>query len=616
MPETSIIVRTYNEAKHIGNFLRAMEKQDYKDYEVIIVDSSSTDETLEIAQKFPVKIAKIESRDFTFGYALNVGCRMSKGRYLVCASAHVAPVSESWLSHLIAPLDSEKVAMVYGRQTGNHESKFSEKRDFQKLFGNSALDSEVPLSYANNANSAIKKELWEERPFDEYLFGLEDIDWAKHMTKKGFLVHYEPKAAVYHIHTEEWHQVFNRYRREAIAAFRIGLDRPAQAGIDFFWPVKSLLGDIISSFPNWSRRRLEEIVRFRYYQWKGSRQGWFRDRELDLNREKYNFYFPPTSQSVVIEGKGKAKFKEVPIPEIRPGYVLIKVDYVGVCRTDLEVYEGTLGYYRDGLASYPIVPGHEFSGVIVKMGANNKYRERFKVGERVVGECILSRGGDSDRKEVGVVNYNGAYSQFVVMPGDFIHKIPEGLDMETAVLAEPFAVVLRALRRLGKRLDHNSSVAVLGAGPIGNLCAQYLSLEGYGVTVFDKNNERLKLLESKVEKVSTTLLDLGRFNIIIEVTGSREVLAQIMKESRIDSTVLLLGFPYGDMKYNFEDIVGKEKVIFGSVGAEWEDFQLSLETLPQIDTSYFTQTIIPLKDFKKAWELQKTSKYLKILLKP
>src|SRR3989344_3651284 len=68
MPETSIVIRTYNEEKHIGNLLRAIETQDYKDYEIIIVDSGSTDKTLEIAEKHPVRIIKIEKRDFTSGY--------------------------------------------------------------------------------------------------------------------------------------------------------------------------------------------------------------------------------------------------------------------------------------------------------------------------------------------------------------------------------------------------------------------------------------------------------------------------------------------------------------------------------------------------------------------
>ncbi|MDP2642156.1 MAG: glycosyltransferase [bacterium] len=617
MPETSIIIRSYNEEKRIGDLLRAIEKQDYKNYEIILVDSGSLDKTLEIAKEFPVNIIRIEKQDFTFGYALNVGCRASKGKFLVLASAHVVPVDEKWLTNLIAPFKDEKVAMIYGRQRGSDESKFSEKRDFQRLFGKSALDSGVSLDYANNANSAIRKELWDEKPFDEYLFGLEDIDWAKHMTKKGYLVHYEPKATIYHIHTEEWHQVFNRYRREAIAAVRLGLKHPPQVKISFSWLIKSFIGDLFSSFPNFSPMRLEEIVRFRYYQWKGSRQGWLYDRALDLDRNKYDLYFPPLAQAVVIEGKNKAKLEKIPIPDMRHGDILIRVDYVGICRTDLEVYDGSLGYYRDGLAEYPIIPGHEFSGTVAKIGANAKYQEHFKVGDRVVGECILSRGETAKRKEVGVINHNGAYAQFVVVPGSAVHHIkPAGVDQKMAVLTEPLAVVLRAIRRAKHRLTPQSTVAVIGVGPIGNLCVQALAVQGYKVTVYDRSLKRLKLLEDKVVATNTKLEGLSQFDVIVEITGSPEVLEQVLKESRFDSTLLLLGFPYGSMDYNFEDLVGNEKVIIGSVGAEEEDFDQALKLLPKLDTAYFTDTVMPLEDYDKAWKLHNSAKHLKILLKP
>ncbi|MSR87958.1 MAG: glycosyltransferase [Candidatus Zambryskibacteria bacterium] len=616
MPETSIVIRTHNEEKHLGNLLHAISEQDYKNYEVIVVDSGSTDKTVEIAKEFKTRLISIESRDFTFGHALNVGCEASRGKYLVFVSAHVLPVSNHWLSNMVAPLRDEKVAMVYGRQLGVEGSKFSEQRDFKRLFLDSPTNSNVPIEYSNNANSAIKKSLWESHPFDEYLFGLEDIDWARHMVEMGHLIRYESKAAIYHIHEEEWYQVFNRYRREAIAAVRIGLKQPPQSGISFFRLFQRLTDDIFSSFPNWSLKRLEEILRFRYYQWKGSRQGWFKDRGLDLERDKQELFFSEANQMVIIKDKHKASLERTSLPELKPGDILIKVDYVGVCRTDLEVYEGTLGYYRDGLAQYPIVPGHEFSGTIAKVGANNKYREWFKTGDRVVGECILSRGENGPRKEVGVINHNGAYAEFVVMPGDAIHKIPDGLDSKTAVLAEPLGVILRALRRVKSRLPEKASVAVIGAGPIGNLCAQTLAAEGYQVTVYDKNPERLKLLKDKVEAISVAIDHMEKFDMIIEITGVKDVLESALKQSRFDSTLLLLGFPYGKSDYNFEDLVGSEKVIIGSVGAERQDFPKALALLSKLDTEAFTQTILPLKDFKEAWELQKASKHIKILLKP
>ena len=616
MAETSIIIRTLNEEKRLGDLLQAIGKQDYQDYEVIIVDSGSTDRTLEIAQQFSAKIIKIESRDFTFGYALNIGCRTSSGKYLVFVSAHVIPVGNIWLSRLIAPLSDEKVAMVYGRQMGGAESKFSEKMDFHRMFGSSSLNSNIPLIYANNANSAIRKELWEKNPFDEYLFGLEDIEWAKHFIEKGYHVHYEPNAAIYHIHEEQWHQVFNRYRREAIAGVRIGLKHPPQARLGIGWMGWNIFLDLATSFPNLSFGGIEEIIRFRYYQWKASNIGWHQGKDIDFKREKNNIFFPQENKAVIIREKCRAEIEAMPLPEMKPGDILVKVEYVGVCRTDLEVYEGSLGYYRDGIAQYPIVPGHEFSGTIMKVGSNNKFQERFKVGQRVVGECILSRGEGVVRKEVGVINYNGAYAQYVIMPGDFIHKVPENLDLKTVALTEPLAVVLRALRRIEYRLFPGAAIAIVGAGSIGNLCAQVLHLRGYQVYAFDRNPERLGLLKSIIAGISSEIGGVEKFDVIIEATGSKIILERILKESRVNSTILLLGFPYGGMEYNFEDVVGKEKVIIGSVGADREDFSSALDLLPQLTMDVFTKTVMPLERFAEAWQHQRSAKYLKVLLQP
>lgn len=617
MIETSIIIRTYNEENHIRNLLEAIEKQNYKNYEIIIVDSGSTDKTLDIVKKFNnIKILEIETRDFTFGYSLNIGCKESVGKYIVCVSAHIIPTDNDWLSNLILPLKDNKFAMVYGRQIGNKQSKFSEKRDFKKFFSPKTKNYNLPIYYANNANSAIMKDLWEKKNFDEHLFGLEDIDWAKYMTNNGYIIHYESKAVVYHIHQEEWHQIFNRYRREAISAVRIGLKHPPQLRVSVTELFFNLFLDVLNSFPNYSYNRLNEIIRFRYFQWKGSKIGWLQGKDIDFEREKNSIFRPSENKMVVIKHKYKAEIEETPVPELKPGDILIKVDYVGVCRTDIEIYEGTLGYYRDGVANYPIVPGHEFSGTIVKIGSNNKFQERFKIGQKVVGECILSREKDFNRREVGVINYNGAYSKFIVMPGDAIHKIPDNIDSKTAVLTEPLAVVLRALRRLESRLTENSKIAVIGAGQIGNLCTQVLTLRGYTVDLFDKNTERLSILHNIANHTNTALENIKDFDVIIEATGSKVVLEKIMKESSADSTISLLGFPYGNIEYNFEDIVGKEKVIIGSVGAEKEDFKNALKLLSELDVAPFVEVVMPLQSFNEAWNLHKSFKHLKIILQP
>lgn len=617
MPKVSVIIRTLNEEKHLGNLLNALKLQDLRSHEVIVVDSGSTDRTLEIAKEFKVRIISIESRDFTFGYALNIGCKAGSGEYFVFASAHVLPLDDKWLSNLVRPFEDNTVAMVYGRQVGHESSKFSERIDFERLFGTDPTNSRVPLHYANNANSAVRKALWKIQPFDEYLFGLEDIDWARRIAKEGYQIRYEPSAPVYHMHNERWYQVLNRYRREAIAAVRIGLAEPPQAKTTITWLIFFLLHDLVRSFPNYRRSRLEEILRFRYYQWKGSRLGMEQGKHLDFETARASIFYPLENTAVIIRGPHKAELSPLTLPDMRPGDILIKVEYVGVCRTDLEVYEGTLGYYRDGVASYPIVPGHEFSGTIAKIGSNNRFQERFKVGDRVVGECILSRGHHSEREEVGVVNRNGAYSSYVMLPGDHIHKIPSGLDARIAVLTEPLAVVLRALRRIESRfVSRDLRIAIMGAGQIGNLATQVLAHRGYSVDVFDRDDARLRLVRTIARRTATELEDLGLYDIVIEATGSAQVLEKVLAMTKVDATVLLLGFPYGETRYNFEDIVSKEKIVVGSVGADTLDFEAALPLLPDLDMEAYLRMILPLEDYADAWKRHRTGKYLKIMLKP
>lgn len=621
MPEASIVIRAFNEERHIGNLLRAIREQEYKDYEIILVDSGSTDKTISIAQDYCDKVVNIESRDFTFGYSLNVGCRNSRGEYIVIVSAHALPASRYWLKKLVGPLkENSNIAMVYGRHIGAQKTKFSERRDFDRLFGETRLERQAPDYYANNANSAIRKSLWENHHFDEYLTGLEDIAWAKYFMERGYLVVYEPEAAVYHIHEETWHQIYNRYRREALAARRIGLSTPPHASREVRQLCRRVLGDLAVALPDISVSSLKEILRFRYYQWRGTYDGWHHD--IDLSRERYDLYYSNANRGVVISGKHSAALQELPIPEVKPGDVLIKVAYVGVCRTDLEIYEGELGYYKHGIARYPIVPGHEFSGEVIQVGANGG---DLRVGDRVVGECILSCGSCAlcragantacaKRREVGVVNHDGAYARLISLPAKHVHKVPDKLELKKACLAEPLAVVHKAIRRISSRMRPGGGCcAVIGAGPIGNLCAQALIAIGHEVKVFDINEARLEYLKGKAE-TSSKLDGLSDFDIVIEATGKVEALRRVLDQVRTDATLLLLGLPYGPIAYNFENMVAQDRVIVGSVGSSSEDFRWALQNLPRIDTRPFTEAILPLEEFSEAWRLHRSAKHLKVIL--
>ena len=169
----SIVIRAYNEEKHIGRLLEGVNQQTLNDVEIILVDSGSTDATVSIAESFGARIVRIASGEFTFGRSLNFGVREATREFVVIASAHVYPVYPDWLESLLRPFEDEKVALTYGKQRGPDSAKYSEQQIFHRWYPD-ASNSDQPTAFCNNANAAIRKSMWEKNPYDETLTGLED----------------------------------------------------------------------------------------------------------------------------------------------------------------------------------------------------------------------------------------------------------------------------------------------------------------------------------------------------------------------------------------------------------------------------------------------------------
>lgn len=209
-PLVSIIVRTKNEERWIHSCLTAIFSQTYKNFEVILVDNQSTDQTVEKAKSFPIhEIVVIE--DFIPGLAINMGIRKSSGSLLCCISAHCIPTNENWLENLVRNFDSSEVAGVYGRQEPMSFTPDTDKRDLMIIFG---LDKKIQRKdcFFHNANSMFRRSVWEKHPFDEKATNIEDRIWAREVIKSGYILIYEPEASVYHYHGIHQSQDKNRCR--------------------------------------------------------------------------------------------------------------------------------------------------------------------------------------------------------------------------------------------------------------------------------------------------------------------------------------------------------------------------------------------------------------------
>lgn len=288
----SIIIRTYNEAQHIPELLQkiALQTQGEVEHETIIVDSGSTDATLAIAKQFNARIIHIKKDEFTFGRSLNYGCNAAIGDYLVFVSGHCIPENGHWLESLVSPLQNSGIAYAYGRQIGKGLSRFSECQLFNKYF---PPVSSIPQDgfFCNNANAALKKDVWEQHPFDEALTGLEDMDLGRRLKNAGYQLGYVAEASVYHLHDESWHQVRMRFQREAVALRHIMPEVHIRFTDFLRFYVSALLMDAGAALKErvfW--HRISEITLFRLMQYWGSYRGNHEHRKLSEQLREEYFY--------------------------------------------------------------------------------------------------------------------------------------------------------------------------------------------------------------------------------------------------------------------------------------------------------------------------------------
>lgn len=288
----SIIVRTYNEARHLPELMHAIVNQTLgrSEVEVIVVDSGSSDGTPAIAERHDCRIMHIAPNDFSFGRSLNIGCAAAAGRILVFVSGHCVPTSPDWLERLIKPIEDGHSVLSYGRQEPGSATAFSEAQHFLKCFP--AASEPAPNGFfCNNANAAVRADVWERFRFDEVLTGLEDLHLGKRVVHAGLGIAYVPEASVWHYHYETWSQVIRRFEREALALQSI----MPEVQIRLSDAVRYLVAGIAR---DWARARRERrlagnlwpIAAYRFCQYYGSWKGnHLHRRDARLAKDRY-FY--------------------------------------------------------------------------------------------------------------------------------------------------------------------------------------------------------------------------------------------------------------------------------------------------------------------------------------
>lgn len=275
---------------------------------------------------------------------------------------------------------------------------------------------------------------------------------------------------------------------------------------------------------------------------------------------------------------GKLRRVQRPVPQLRPGWALVRMRLAGICNTDVEILRG---YHQ-----FRGVPGHEFVGEVVEVARVSPATRTRWLGKRVAGEinvscsaynykpvCDFCRRGlkthCARRTVLGIVAHGGAFAEFLALPLENLHLIPSNVSDEKAVFIEPLAAACRILQQIPIR--EFPAAAVLGDGKLAQLIARVLQAAGCEVTLYGKHQAKLKLARHAAiatRKIRGNATDLKHvkenYRLVVEATGSPSgfTLAQRMTEPR--GTLVLKSTFHGAAPVETWPIVVKEISVIGS----------------------------------------------------
>lgn len=331
-------------------------------------------------------------------------------------------------------------------------------------------------------------------------------------------------------------------------------------------------------------------------------------------------------KSCVLESPGKLKFVDSDIKDPSDNEILIKTKACGICGTDFHAYNG-----KHKAIKYPVVLGHEVSGIVYKTGKNIK---NFKENDRVVinpnitcGYCENCKAGKENfcenMRSVGI-NYSGGYSEYLTVPEKVVYKIPDNMSFEAAALTEPVSCIVHAFETTDVKLG--GSAIILGTGFIGLTFLQILKGMGYyPVYVMGRNKFRNelakkygadKILENIDELMESDIINHA--DLVIEATGSNDILKKTIDMVSPSGKIFAFAvYPDENVEINANKIYSKEISIFGDFINPYtmrksinliqsglidvkgmEDLKLNLDDVNNIFTSKAKKFIKPLIVFK------------------
>ena len=322
-------------------------------------------------------------------------------------------------------------------------------------------------------------------------------------------------------------------------------------------------------------------------------------------------------KQAVMTAPGRIEFREVPIPVPSPTQVLIRMKRIGVCGSDIHVYHG-----KHPLTPYPVVQGHEVSGVVERVGDAVR---GLSTGDPVTlqpqvtcGACYPCKHGAyhiCDALKVMGFQTTGAASEFFAVDASKVLRLPREMSLEHGAMVEPLAVGVHALERVGGAAGRK--VLVLGAGPIGNLAAQAArGLGARAVMITDVSDWRLELAGrcGIEQRVNPTKVELGqavrdRFgpdkaDLILECVGAQKTVEQAVAVARKGTDVVVVGV-FGDKPVvDMAVVQDRELRLVGTLMYQEPDWIKAIGLVEQgkVDLAPLVTDRFPFADYQKAYQ--------------
>ncbi|MGE4548768.1 MAG: zinc-binding dehydrogenase [Intestinibacillus sp.] len=338
-------------------------------------------------------------------------------------------------------------------------------------------------------------------------------------------------------------------------------------------------------------------------------------------------------KAAVIERANSLRLQEVSIPALHDGEALIRVNYCGICGSDLHVLHG-----QHPTARFPVVPGHEFVGELVEWrGANT---DGFAPGDLVVAQPFFScghcepcaQGYDNVCRDLHFMgaHCDGAFAEYVKVLTHKMYKIPRDMDLPLAALTEPVAVAMHDVRRSG--LQIGQTAFVIGGGPIGMLIAMVARHAGARRVVVSEINafrrefagklgfDAVNPLDADFNEQIAALTDGKGFDVTFEVSGSKPGITSAVENTTIGGMIMVIGMSREPYPINLSEIFARELRMQGVRIHEQYNFIGAVELLKSgaLNDAFATMVsrIYPFAEVEGAFAFaQQPGDYFKVLVK-